>query len=143
MSDQDRGFYHKFIVRRVDETDGPGRKHEGCEYFVLDLTHDKHAPAALRTYAESCQDEYPMLAADLREKVGGWRPPAMQDREDGLEVLAFHRGKWRHVRWNDEHKGWHLHWGGPFLSIQHDEEIHFAPLPPKPEDAEGFYDWKS
>lgn len=62
MSDPTRGLYEKFIVRRTD--DSP--KHDGCEYFVLDLTHDKHAAPALAAYADSCEAEYPLLAADLR-----------------------------------------------------------------------------
>jgi hypothetical protein len=61
MNDRKRGFYNKFHVHRVDGSP----KHEGCEYFVLDLDHDKHAYAALRAYADSCRAEYPLLAADL------------------------------------------------------------------------------
>ena len=45
--------------------DTPGEKHCGCKYFVLDLTHDKHAIAAIRAYADSCCVEFPLLAADL------------------------------------------------------------------------------
>lgn len=65
MGDKTRGLYEKFTVLRNDQTDGPGGKHEGCQYFVLDLTHDPHAQAAILAYAESCKDEYPLLAADL------------------------------------------------------------------------------
>lgn len=42
-----QGLYAKFIVRRTDGSDAPGGKHHGCDYFVLDVTHDKHAKAAL------------------------------------------------------------------------------------------------
>lgn len=76
MSDKTRGLYDKFTVRRKDGSSEPGGKHHGCEYFVLDLTHDKHASAALLAYADSCAAEYPLLAADLREKASGgedWR----------------------------------------------------------------------
>lgn len=66
--DKDRGIYEKFIVKRTDGRDAPGEKHHGCEYFCLDLTHDKHALAAIFAYAKSCEDEYPLLAKDLREK---------------------------------------------------------------------------
>jgi hypothetical protein len=63
--DKNRGLYGKYFVERTDGSSASGGKHHNCEYFVLDLTHDKHAPAALRAYAESCKDEYPQLAADL------------------------------------------------------------------------------
>lgn len=69
MHDQTRGLYNKFEIRRVDGSSEPGEKHHSCEYFVLDLVHDKHAAAALRAYAESCVDEYPQLAADLLKKL--------------------------------------------------------------------------
>ena len=67
--DKNRGLYEKYFVARVDGSGFPGGKHAACEYFVLDLMHDKHAPAALRAYADSCAEEYPLLAADLRAKV--------------------------------------------------------------------------
>ena len=67
MSDKRKeGLYNKFSVQRRDGKDAPGCKHHGCEYFVLDLTHDKHAAPALRAYAESCKKEYPVLAYELR-----------------------------------------------------------------------------
>jgi hypothetical protein len=65
MGDKTRGLYNKFTVTRTDGTSAPGGKHDGCEYFVLDLTHDKHAAAAIKAYANSCRAEYPLLAADL------------------------------------------------------------------------------
>ena len=46
MADRDRGLYEKFTVRRTDGSDAVGFKHRGCEYFVLDLTHDKYAVPA-------------------------------------------------------------------------------------------------
>ena len=63
---KDRGIYEKFRVERRGGGSVPGGKHDGCFYFVLDVTHDPHAPAALRAYAESCADTHPALAADLR-----------------------------------------------------------------------------
>lgn len=68
MTDRTRGLYDKFIVQRTDGKSEPGQKHHDCEYFVLDLTHDKHAAAALRAYADSCAEEYPMLAKGIRDK---------------------------------------------------------------------------
>lgn len=71
MSDRDanRGLYGKYRVERVDGSSGPGGKHEGCDYFVLDLTHDHHAKAALKAYADSCRADYPLLAADLDDAL--------------------------------------------------------------------------
>ena len=57
------GLYRKYSVRRLkDKT----RKHEYCEYFVLDWSHDKFAPVAALAYASACESEFPELAADLR-----------------------------------------------------------------------------
>lgn len=74
MGDKTLGMYDKFTVIRNDGQSEQWQKHFGCDYFVLDLTHDKYALRALRTYAEACQVEYPLLAADLmhilHHKVG-------------------------------------------------------------------------
>lgn len=67
-NDRVRGLYRKYEVRRVDGSSEPGGKHAACEYFVLDLTHDPHANAALLAYVESCEQEYPKLAQDLIDK---------------------------------------------------------------------------
>jgi hypothetical protein len=69
MDDKNRGLYGKFIVERTDGRSAPGEKHENCEYFVLDLTHDPFALSALDAYAEACEEKYPALAKDLRGKV--------------------------------------------------------------------------
>lgn len=60
-----QGLFRKFIVRRTDGSDGPGGKHEGCEYFVLDVTHDRHAKAALAAYAAAVRSTNAVLADDL------------------------------------------------------------------------------
>jgi hypothetical protein len=65
-----QGVFRKFDVRRVDGSDEPGGKHYGCRYFVLDMDHDAHAPAALRAYADSCAGTHPQLAAELRNEFG-------------------------------------------------------------------------
>lgn len=65
MGDPTRGLYVKFNVTRTDGQSEPGRKHDGCDYFVLDLTHDPHAIPALAAYAKSCRSAYPLLARDL------------------------------------------------------------------------------
>ncbi len=69
MSDKSRGLYGKFHIERTDGKSAPGEKHHGCDYFVLDLTCDPHAAPALRAYADSCEADYPQLAADLRAKI--------------------------------------------------------------------------
>ncbi|WP_185734200.1 hypothetical protein [Burkholderia stagnalis] len=61
----DQGLYRKFDVRRVDGSDQAGGKHRDCEYFVLDVTNDQHARAALRAYATACAPTHPDLSADL------------------------------------------------------------------------------
>jgi tRNA splicing endonuclease len=68
MGDPKRGLYDKFTVLRNDGTSQQGGKHFGCEYFVLDLNHDKHARAAILAYADSCESDFPLLARDLRAK---------------------------------------------------------------------------
>ncbi len=64
-----RGLYEKFKVTRTDGQSAPGGRHADCEYFVLDLTHDKFAIPAIRAYAYACQFEYKQLAADLFAKA--------------------------------------------------------------------------
>ncbi|KRS15669.1 hypothetical protein [Roseovarius indicus] len=66
MPDQSRGLYNKFHVERTDGKSAPGEEHDGCEYFVLDITHDKFARAALSAYADACEADYPLLARDIR-----------------------------------------------------------------------------
>ena len=69
-TDKDRGLYEKFRVLRVDGRSAIGERHENCEYFVLDLTHDRHALAAIQAYADSCGGEYPQLAVDVLRRAG-------------------------------------------------------------------------
>lgn len=69
MTDKDQGIYEKFTVIRNDGKSEPGQKHFGCQYFVLDITHDPFAKAALLAYADACEDEYPLLAQDIREAL--------------------------------------------------------------------------
>jgi hypothetical protein len=66
MSDRAMGLFKKYVVTRTDNSDQPGGKHDGCRYFVLDLTHDKHALPAIAAYARSARlDGYNALADDL------------------------------------------------------------------------------
>jgi len=69
------GHPGKFIVKRTDGRGGPGDKHDGCEYFVLDLTHDPHARVAARACAENCEAAgFDLLAEDLRALVARLEP---------------------------------------------------------------------
>jgi hypothetical protein len=63
------GLESRYDVHRRDDTEG---KHDGCRYFVLDPKHDSYAVVALRAYAASCENDYPQLAADLRELADPW-----------------------------------------------------------------------
>lgn len=66
MSDKHaQGLMRKFKVERLTPS-SRGIDHNDCHYFVLDITHDPHARDAALAYADSCQHEYPNLAADLR-----------------------------------------------------------------------------
>lgn len=69
MGDPNRGLYEKFKVRRRDGQSENGKKHHGCEYFVLDIDHDEFAWPALEAYALACKSEYPLLAGDLSRKI--------------------------------------------------------------------------
>lgn len=93
MGDKTKGLYGKFIVRRTDGRDHPGEKHDGCEYFVLDLSHDPHAYPALMAYAASCSEDYPLLASDLRAKAmlmreAGVIPETIQELRDVEERMS-------------------------------------------------------
>jgi hypothetical protein len=69
--DSRRGFYAKYQVRKAIQ---PGTTQIGAnpwlsDVFVLNYKNDKHAAVALLAYADSCEAEYPHLAADLRRQV--------------------------------------------------------------------------
>lgn len=66
--DTEQGLFQKFIVTRTDGSSGPGGKHEGCEYFVLDIDHDPLHKPALEAYANACESTHPQLADDLRTR---------------------------------------------------------------------------
>ena len=96
MGDNTKGLYDKFRVERADGANEPGRKHHGCQYFPLDLTHDLHAVPAILAYAQSCAAENPTLAGELRQKAirpavvvrdqdGSWLHPACPVSDDAAE----------------------------------------------------------
>lgn len=60
-----KGIHTKYYVERADGRDmGP--------YFILEYAGDVHARKAMAAYAESCQDEKPELAADIRATIAGY-----------------------------------------------------------------------
>lgn len=63
-TEQAQGLGQRYTVRRVDGRDGPGEKHDGCDYFVLDLTHDEMARQAFLHYARLVRRDQPELWAD-------------------------------------------------------------------------------
>lgn len=64
------GLFKKFTVERTNGSSAAGGKHEHCDYFVLDLVHDKFAKDALYAYAKACEDTHPALHDDLIVKCG-------------------------------------------------------------------------
>lgn len=90
----DQGLFRKFNVARTDGTDAPGGKHHGCEYFVLDLTHDPHAVAAVLAYADACAPTHPFLAADLRARYS-LEPKPVAGRTDVSGVTFDSEGRGR------------------------------------------------
>ena len=70
MNAREKGIFHKFNVTRTDGRDAPGEKHEGDQYFVLNITTDPYAIPALAAYAEACRSEYAVLASDIQNMIG-------------------------------------------------------------------------
>lgn len=67
-SDRERGLYRKYRLTRVAE-DGTPIYEVDEPFFALRYTRDPHARAALNAYADSCADEAPQLAADMRREL--------------------------------------------------------------------------
>lgn len=68
------GLEYKYTVKRNWD---PENKHKDCFYFVLDITHDKHARKALKKYIKLCWKEHPVLAADLLGVLNGLQNPSI------------------------------------------------------------------
>jgi len=68
VSQKERGMYRKFIVKRCDGRDQTDRA--GAVYFVLDMTYDPYAKAAVEAYVTACFDTHPKLAIDLIRQYG-------------------------------------------------------------------------
>lgn len=61
--DTQRGLYNKYTVIK---NSAPDVDFEG---FVLNYDTDRYSVEALRAYAKACEDEYPLLAVDLRQQA--------------------------------------------------------------------------
>jgi hypothetical protein len=62
-----------------------------------------------------------------------WDVPSA-DRENGVECLAFHRGKWVHVEWSRARNCWLFeHDRSGFISERNHFPRPFAPLPSHPD----------
>jgi hypothetical protein len=91
-TDAQQGLYGKFRIERTDGSSATGCKHHGCDYFVLDVTHDKCAPPALAAYAAAVERTHPLLAADMRSRYG---LPAAGDA--AMPIRAY--------EWEDDESG--------------------------------------
>jgi hypothetical protein len=81
------GIIEKFFPPvRLDGTSAAGEKHDGCDYWILDLSHDRFALPALANYRYWVKlNGYDALAADLDVKI-----KEMQAR--GFTMLLRERG---------------------------------------------------
>ena len=87
-SDRNRGFYEKFNVERVDGGSKLLQRHEGCDYFVIDLDHDPHACASLMAYAAACDLSHPLLADDLRRIALSTQLEGPTGPTDGIPAMG-------------------------------------------------------
>lgn len=83
-----RGLENKYIVKRTDGADQLGGKHEGCDLFVLDLTHDPHAKTGILHYATAIRVNRPILYMQLMSKIGvPFEEPRHEN--DGRYCISF------------------------------------------------------
>ena len=87
---EQQGIFEKFTVRRNDGSDTVGGKHHGCRYFVLDLDHDQHAPAAMQSYAASCRATHPLLADDIEAQFGAAPVQAAAVPDGWKQLMQFY-----------------------------------------------------
>jgi hypothetical protein len=78
------GWIEKYRIERTDGADDVGGKHEHCELYVLDITHDPLAQTAALEYAASAfHAGYKLLAKDIVRKVKEsprWHPDSVSRR---------------------------------------------------------------
>lgn len=91
LADRDRGLFRKFELYRVKEND-QGEIYEHYQvtepFFARKYTTDPHAAVALRAYADSCEADYPVLAADLRTALRG--QPECECHEPACQWCEIH-----------------------------------------------------
>jgi hypothetical protein len=117
-----QGIFRKFVVTRVDGSDKPGGKHEGCEYFVLDINHDIHAGSALVAYAKACKETHPELSADILNRYGITSSQLVSNIEQELKsrILSLETENIR-LRKQVSDDGWRLNpdrMGGSFSDAE-------------------------
>lgn len=102
-----QGVFRKFEVSRVDGSDHPGGKHHGCEYFVLDVTHDQHAKAALAAYAEACKETHHELSCDMVERYRLYSPatPAATASQESAPEAGGEARPVAYRAWLDDERG--------------------------------------
>lgn len=86
MDSKTRGLYNKFDVTRTDGSSGKGRKHEHCNYFVLDIDHDPYTIPAILGYAKACKKEYPALARDILKIMDPIIKSQLPKLQDNIEL---------------------------------------------------------
>jgi hypothetical protein len=93
------GLFNKFNVTRTDGSDIEGGKHHGCEYLVLDMTHDPLAFHPVRSYAANAERAgYTKLSEDLYAKaeqmrLNGICPKTVNDAKERFEAMADAQNK--------------------------------------------------
>lgn len=102
---EQQGIFRKFIVRRVDGSDAPGGKHHGCRYFVLDLDHDAHAPAAMLAYSADCASTHPQLSREIAWLSVAWnwaRSRGITDKPNPCEGVRRNKETGRDIYVEDD-----------------------------------------
>jgi hypothetical protein len=94
----EQGLYRKYDVRRTDGSDAPGGKHHGCDYFVLDVSHDQAARAALAAYAGAIKATHPQLADDMCDRYDLRTSTPLSGSPQGEGDVA--ESSKPHPRWN-------------------------------------------
>lgn len=103
-----RGIYGKFFVVRTDGKSAEGEKHHECEYFVLDLNHDKFAIPAVKAYRDACRRELPKLGFDLGKIVDRMKedmPPPVPATNDAGYGFSMYEVRMCGVRYWFAHDG--------------------------------------
>ena len=65
MKDNKKGWYQKYIIHKADGSPVD----PDAIYMVLRLDTDPHAMNAALKYADSCENDNPLLAQDIRRML--------------------------------------------------------------------------